>query len=217
MSSIQTGVSRTTMTGRRGFRTSRVGLRLTDEQTPAVASARGYLRSALPEIYQGEGEFGVRFVGGLETLLDPIMGTLDALHAYFDPDLAPRDALELLTAWLGLRIDESWPDERLRQALRLAAELSRSRGTKRGLELALGIAFPDLPLRVDDGSKVTWSTDFTPEPASSPVELVVYCDVVLSDDQLSAISRVIEQSKPVHVRHRLRVRNPRKRTEGETP
>ncbi len=43
--------------------------------------------------------------------------TLDVLDRYFHPTLAPRDVLDLLAAWLGLTVDESWPDERLREAL----------------------------------------------------------------------------------------------------
>ena len=52
----------------------------------------------------------MRFVGALETLLDPIVAMLDALPAHFDPDYAPRDVLDLLSAWLGVELDESWRD-----------------------------------------------------------------------------------------------------------
>src|SRR5437588_3522917 len=113
MSTAEDTRARTTTAGRRGFSTSRLRLRVSDETTPPVASARAYLREGLPAIYQDpDGNFGLRFLGGLETLLDPIVGTLDVLHAYVDPDLAPRDWLELLAAWLGVQVDESWPDER---------------------------------------------------------------------------------------------------------
>ena len=212
MSSIQMSGSRLVTTERRGF-TSRVRLRVADDDTPPVVSARGYLRTALPAVYQDAG-FGIRFLGALETLFDPIVGTLDALPAYFDPDLAPRDVLELLSAWLGMTTDESWPDERRREALRRAAELGRRRGTRTGLELALGIAFPELPLRVEDGGRVTWSTnpDAPLEPGSG--ELVVYCDKPIDESEQAALARVIEHAKPVHVRYRLRVKAPRKTTDG---
>jgi phage tail-like protein len=206
--------ARTTTAGT-GFRTSKVRLRLSDERTPPAASARGYLRDGLPAVYQ-EGDFGIRFVAGLETLLDPIVATLDVLPNYFHPDLAPSDVLDLLAAWLGLAVDESWPDERRRHALRLAAELGRRRGTRSGLELVLNVAFPDLPLRVEDGGKVTWTTDPDAPAERGTSSFVVYCDAPLEDARQAAVARVIEHAKPVHIAYRLRVRSPRTQAEGST-
>lgn len=65
------------------------------EDGPRNASARRYLRSGLPSIYQ-EGDFGMRFVGALEQLLDPLVGTLDGLPAHFEPSLVEGDQLQLL-------------------------------------------------------------------------------------------------------------------------
>jgi phage tail-like protein len=200
---------------RRGFSTTHVRLRTTSEETPAVASARGYLREQLPAIYQ-EGDLGVRFLTALETLLDPIVGTLDALHAYFDVRLAPRDVLDLQASWLGLAVDESWPDERVRDALRLAGELARMRGTKLGLELALRVAFPKLPLRVEDAGRVTYSVDPDAPCEPSPNACVVYCDAPLDGATEAAVARVIEQAKPVHAGYRFRVKTSRRRGDGET-
>jgi hypothetical protein len=117
--------------------------------------------------------------------------------------------LELLAAWLGIDVDESWSDERLRQLLGLAAELGRRRGTAGGLELMLGIAFPDLPIRVEDGGKVTWSADPDDRPESPPASFVVYCDTTIGEERAAAIARVIEQVKPVHATYRLRAKVPR--------
>ena len=65
-----------------------------------MASTRAYLRNGLPALYQ-DGDFGMRFVGALEELLDPIVAILDALPSHFDPNFAPPDILDLLAAWLG--------------------------------------------------------------------------------------------------------------------
>jgi phage tail-like protein len=177
-----------------------------------VASARGYLRENLPAIYQ-DGDFGLRFLEALETSLDPIVGTLDALAAYFHPTLAPRDVLELLASWFGLTVEESWPDERLRKALALEGELSRRRGTRAGLELALEIAFPTLPLRVEDGGGVTVSSAPAGGENAPPAGerawqggFVVYCDTPIPEQTQHAVARVIERSKPVHVGYRLRIK-----------
>ena len=92
----------------------------------------------------------MRFVGALETLLDPIVSVLDNLPAHFDPDIAPLDVVDMLAVWLGLEPEESWSEELRRELVRRAGELTRKRGTKAGVELALKIAFPELPLRVED-------------------------------------------------------------------
>src|SRR3954451_946044 len=126
------------------------------KETPRSASTRAYLRDGLPSLY-ADGDFGMRFVGALETLLDPIVAMLDALPEHFDPDYAPRNILTLLSAWLGVDLDESQPIAVQRDMIRRAAELGRRRGTKGGMELALSLAFPDVPLRVEDDGGVVAS------------------------------------------------------------
>lgn len=208
--------ARLSTTVKRDFSTTRIGLRVADDDTPPIASARALLRDPLPEVYR-DGGFGMRFLEGLETVLDPVIGTLDALPAYFDPDLAPRDVLDLMAAWLGLTVNESWANERVRDALRLAGRLGQLRGTKQGIELVLRISFPDLPLRVEDSGKVTWSSDSDAPSAPATNAFVVYCDQTIDEAKQSEIARVIERAKPLHVNFRLRVRAPRKRAEGERP
>jgi phage tail-like protein len=207
------GTSLNGHTTRRGFSTTNVRARLSTGETPEVVSARGYLRNNLPAIYQ-DNDFGLRFIGALETLLDPIVATLDVLDSYFHPTLAPRDVLDLLAAWLGLTVEESWPDERLREALRREGELSRRRGTCAGLTLALSISFPDLPLRVEDGGGVTWSLKSDAKTKAPPPSFTVYCDQPIAEKTQLAVARVIEQTKPVHVTYKLRVKAPRKPAAG---
>jgi len=172
---------------------------------PPTASRRGYLRSALPAIYQEE-DFGLRFVGALETLLDPVVALLDSLPAHLDPDLAPRDVLGLMAAWLGVGLDEAWPEERWRDLVRQASELGRRRGTTAGLELELSIVFPDVPLRVEDHGGVAFASSADALPPAQEGGFVVYCDVALSEADAAALARAIEQLKPVGVPYRLRIR-----------
>jgi phage tail-like protein len=191
-----------------GFGTLMVQVATGARETPAVASSRAYLRGGLPAMYQ-DGDFGMRFVGALEAVLDPIVAVIDALPAHFNPDHAPRDVLNLLAAWLGIEVDESQPLPERRRLVRQAAELSRRRGTVRGLELALGLAFPRLPLRVEDNGGVTWGAD---EPAreSSASAFVVYCDKPIPETSQAAVARCIEHYKPVQCTYRLRVKAAKK-------
>lgn len=174
---------------------------------PAVASARAYLRSALPAIYQEEdGDFTRRFVGALETLLDPIVALLDGLPAHIDADLAPGDVLELLTAWLGIELRESQPTEERREVVRQAVELGRGRGTKRGIELALSLGFPGVPFRVEDPGNVSYGTNPEALPEAPDPAFVVYCDEPQPLKSQADMARLIEEVKPAHVSYRLRVK-----------
>ena len=197
------------------------------EPAPAVVSSNGYMRRALPAIYQ-EGELAMGFVGALEGVLDPVVALLDALDHHFDPDLAPPDLLELLAAWLGIELDESWPEDRRRELVRRAGELHRRRGTRPGLELALSISFPDLPLRIEDAGGVSWSLQQPPrdpppaqagegaapaEPAGDTAPaaegapgFVVYCETPIKEPTPALLARTIGQLKPADVGYRLRIR-----------
>src|SRR3954465_7926133 len=91
-----------------GFGTLMVQLSSGSKATPPSASSRAYLRDGLPSLY-ADGDFGMRFVGALETLLDPIVPMLAALPEHFAPASPPRHILNRLAAWLGLDLDESQP------------------------------------------------------------------------------------------------------------
>jgi phage tail-like protein len=179
-----------------------------DQPVPTPASNRRYLRDGLPGLYRDD-DFSMRFVGALEHVLDPVVSVLDTLPAHFDPELAPLDILELATGWLGLRHNEAQPASQLRELVSRAAELGRLRGTHAGVELALKLNFPDLPLRIEDGGRVLWSTG-ADLPAPDPPAFVVYCDTPVSQDEASTIVRVIEAVKPAHVAFRLRVKGPKR-------
>ena len=192
-----------------GFGTMLVRLSAGTKPTPPVASSRAYLRGGLPAVYQ-ESDFGMRFIGALEELLDPIVAVLDALPAHFDPDHAPRDILSLLAAWLGVDLDESQEIRHQREMVRRAADLGRKRGTVRGMELALQLAYPDVPLRIEDQGGVKWS--LTQEPIEAPASsFIVYCDKPVAEEVQAGIARCIEQHKPVGTSYRLRVKAPKKK------
>jgi phage tail-like protein len=191
-----------------GFGTLMVRLATGAKETPEVASSRAYLRNGLPAMYQ-DGDFGMRFVGALEAVLDPIVAVLDALPAHFNPDHAPRDILNLLASWMGVDLDESQSLRERRELVRQAAELSRRRGTRRGIELALKLGFPALPLRVEDHGGVAWKTDDVSRE-SPPASFVVYCDKPIPEEIQAAVARCIGQYKPVHTTYRLRVKAAKK-------
>jgi phage tail-like protein len=176
------------------------------EAVPPVASQRAYLRGNLPALYQQNGDFGLRLLGALEHVLDPIVALIDALPAHVSAGLAPLDLLDLFAAWLGVELDESWPPERRRELIRRAPELARRRGTRTGLELTLKIAFPDLPLRIEESGGITFGEQPAKRGKGGGPELVVYCDQPIDEARQAAVARVIDGARPVHVSYRLRVK-----------
>jgi phage tail-like protein len=192
-----------------GFGTLLIQLSSGSKETPPVASNRAYLRGSLPAVYQ-DGDFGMRFVGALEEMLDPIVAVLDGLPAHFDPEFAPRDVLSLMAAWVGVDLDESQEIKYQREMLRRSAELGRRRGTVRGLELALELHFPGVPLRVEDQGSVRVTANSGETAAAPPPSFVVYCDKAVPETTQAAIARTIEHFKPVHTTYRLRVKAAKK-------
>ena len=71
---------------------------------------------------------------------------------------------------------------------------------------ALELAFPGVAFRVEDAGAVRWSLDPDEQRPAALSSFVVYCDTPLSQDRLAAVARLIDQAKPAHVAHRLRVR-----------
>src|SRR5260370_8470523 len=68
----------------------------------------------------------------LEPILSPIDRTVGNLNYYFDPQMTPPEVLPWLASWLGLALDERWPEEQRRALILAAVGLYRSPGTRRG-------------------------------------------------------------------------------------
>ena len=140
-------------------------------------------------------------------MLDPVVATLDCLPAQLATDTAPAPMLALMAAWLGLEEDERRSLADRRDEVRFASAIAQSRGTLPGLELGLRIAFPSLPLRVEDGGGVTFSVEPDSDPPSAQREFVVYCDTPIPVERQAAVARAIDRLKPVNARYRLRVKS----------
>ncbi len=102
------------------------------EPPPGVPPHRSTYLDHLPGIYS-ENDFLGRFLLVFESVLSPVERTIGNLHYYFDPALTPEGFLDWLGSWLGLVLDERWPEERRRELVASAGELYRWRGTRRGL------------------------------------------------------------------------------------
>jgi phage tail-like protein len=105
---------------------------LGEEAVAIVVRVTGKYLQYLPAIYERDDLMG-RFLMLFESFWAPIEKQIDGLYHYLDPRITPADHLPWLASWLDLDLDERWPEARIRQLIRWAIALHRSRGTKWGL------------------------------------------------------------------------------------
>ena len=118
--------------------------------------------SQLPGIYQ-DSMFLRAFTGGLDEVLAPAVITLDCLHAYVDPLLAPADFVGWLAGWVGTALEEDWPLDRRRRFVAAAADLYARRGTEHALADEVAIYSGGAVQVADPGAVHTSRTPTTDE------------------------------------------------------
>lgn len=156
----------TVLIQRQGYRSTRLygrhlHMRLTlygtGRSSPQLAAIRAwnprfsYVRSYLPELYHedplvdGSAEVGPttpadyleRFLGLFEGIITPLEDKVAEAWLLTNPQTAPAEALDWLAAWVGRLLDPNLDEAARRRLLSAFPELSRWRGTKHGLELAI--------------------------------------------------------------------------------
>ena len=153
----------------------------------------------LPGVYHGDA-YTQAFCEALDTVLAPVLLTLDSIPAYFDPDLAPADFVEWLATWVGLEIDENWPLEHQRELLARTVDLYSRRGTTQGITDVIAL-YTGIEPTLEDSGGTTWSAA-PGEPApgrAAPnvvVRLRVPAEVELDPRRVDA---VIAAVVPAHV------------------
>ncbi|HUG30919.1 MAG TPA: phage tail protein [Candidatus Limnocylindria bacterium] len=150
--------------------------------------------------------FGARFISALDTVLSPVLATLDNLDAYLDADTTPEDFLAWLGEWVAASVDASWPEDRRRAFVGQAAELYRRRGTAAGLRDHVLIHTGGLVEIVENGAS-GWSPKPDGKLPGSP-EPVVVVRVTVDDPESidrAKLDAMVHASKPAHVVHRVEI------------
>lgn len=174
---------------------------------PLVDAVPGVYREAwLDELtrYPQQEPFGLRFLGAFDSLLAPLLATIDNLDAYLDPATTPEDFLAWLGEWVAVSVDETWDEDRRRAFVARGAELYRRRGTAAGLKEHLEI-HTGRKVQVTENGATAWSAKPGTSLPGRAQPLVVVTMVV---DDPKAVDRtkleaVIAAAKPAHVPHRL--------------
>ncbi|MCT4354412.1 phage tail protein [Streptomyces sp. Je 1-79] len=144
---------------------------MTRAAVPGLPS-RHPIGGLLPALYADD-DLAQRFTAGLDTVLAPVLSTLDNLPAYFDPALTPPDFLRWLSSWLGVDLDPGWPEELSRTVVVRAMELHRWRGTRHGLAERLRLCL-GVEAEIVDGGGAAWSATPGSELPGAPTgELLV--------------------------------------------
>jgi phage tail-like protein len=91
--------------------------------------------------------FGRALVGVLEATTQEIDKEIGSLGANIHPDTAPEAWLNYVARWLSLPWDDALNIDQKHALVNHAAELTRLRGTRAGLELLLQCLFPGTPAR----------------------------------------------------------------------
>jgi phage tail-like protein len=141
--------------------------------TPRVRCLRAeypshdYLRR-LPKLFsreQAAASFLRRYLATFEGVLGKLEAESDARHVLIDPRSAPGEVLPWLGSFVGLVMDERWPETVRRQLLEEVIWLFRFRGTVAGLTRFLEIYLGVRPILIEKfrlrglGGSILGSTD----------------------------------------------------------
>jgi phage tail-like protein len=164
------------------------------------------LGETLPAMYQQEDDFALRFTDALDEVIAPVMLALDNLDAYLDPMLAPRDFLEWMANWVGIDLDETWPEHKQREQVRSAVNLYRWRGTKKGLADVIRLYCDVEPEIIDNGGTSYSDGPTGPLPGSPTPSLHVRVTVPAGRDiDESRLHELVSTAKPAHLPHTIEV------------
>jgi phage tail-like protein len=121
------------------------------ETVTVAVSARGRYLKYLPAFYEEDDLMG-RMLMLFESFWAPINAQVDQLPVYLDPRMTQPELLPWLASWIGLNLDERWPEASRRRLLSSAVALFRKRGTRRGLQEYLEVFTGRKPQIVEQGA-----------------------------------------------------------------
>lgn len=154
----------------------------------------------LPAVLQDD-DFAQRFVSAFDVALAPIIATLDDLHAYVDPRLAPDDFVEWLAGWVGVEFASGWDLPTRREVVAGAVDGYRRDATAGGLREAVQRVTGG-EVHVSESGGAAWSaTPGATLPGDSGASLHVRVVVDGEPDPVlqKRVERLVGAMKPAHV------------------
>jgi phage tail-like protein len=159
----------------------------------------------LPGLYQDD-QLARELTGALDEVIAPALGVIDNFPAYLDPATTPDDFLDWLAGWVGLLLDETWPIERRRAFVAVAAQLYRNRGTSAGLAMHVRLLTGG-EVEIEESGGSSWSaTSGGAVPGTPDFHITVRvkppAKVKIDTTRLEAL---VAAAKPAHVTHAVEV------------
>lgn len=159
----------------------------------------------LPGMLQAD-PFTRAFTAGLDDVWAAALVALDNVHAYLDPHTAPQDFVLWLASWVGVVLDENWPEHRQRELVARAVDLYRWRGTARGIRALVAVYTGAEPEIVDSGG-VDWSlSPGEPAPGDPRPEVTIRLRLAEPDRiDTERLGVLVADAVPAHVSYRIDV------------
>jgi len=166
----------------------------------------------LPGIYR-DNEFLGRFLMIFESTLGPVEDIVDNLDFYFDPLTTSEAIFPWLASWMDLVLDQTWPEKQRRELVKLAVELYRWRGTRRGMMEYLRIYTGVVPeiteyipgMRLDPETRLGVNTKLGSAGGGYHFTVTLHLDGNNAAD-ISKVRAIIEAQKPAHTVYTLQIR-----------
>lgn len=98
----------------------------------------------LPAVWRAEpqaADFLERFLANMQGTISGIEARIAISQVLLDPRTVPAEAMEWLASWFDVALDPSWGEARSRAFIAHALQFLGWRGTMRGIESALALAF----------------------------------------------------------------------------
>jgi phage tail-like protein len=166
------------------------------------------LGDTLPSMLRAD-TFAQQLCASFDEVLAPVMLSLDAFPAYLDLNTTPEDMLPWLAQWLGMSVDPGQDLDIQRGLLRSASEVHATRGTRRGIQLAVEAAIGAAVEVIETGA-ASWSTNpggALPGDATAGIQVIVRPAMgqQIDADRVEALVRSV---KPAHIPHQVQILTP---------
>ncbi|MCU0512882.1 MAG: FHA domain-containing protein [Anaerolineae bacterium] len=141
---------------------------LRDPYPPGIPRDRSTWLQYLPAIYS-EDEFVGRYLLVFESMLSPLMWTLDHFDFYLTPEVAPPEWLHWAADLVDLLLLDDLPEDRKRVIIRQMGWLFLRRGTRAGLARLLELYYDIAPDIVEDAAECHFTVRMA--LSQSPIKL----------------------------------------------
>ncbi len=168
--------------------------------------------SFLPEVYRTDADgadFTMRFLSIFQNLYEQMNQQITELPAHYDIDRTDRTFLEWISGWIGMDSYALWDDEQLRKLLHSALDLYRRTGTAGMIADIVQLYTQVRPVLLEnyfaadpkDAVRAWKSGEYERDAFAFTVILPNHA--VQSEVQHKALLRILNESKPAHMRMQL--------------